>query len=818
MKKKLVFFIFLGLLFISFVAQSQEPKDSIIRAKKYFYQGDSLNGFDVAAKYVEIVNRLKNKREILAELYQEETAFVQKKYHIIPKNPSDAINPNNYHVLASTCDNIDFEDGNCTGWVGFIGYNSNSNAPLTTTANGIFNGLLNYPVPSCNYHTIVNAGAGNDPYGGFPVLDPGGGTYALRLGGDNINKRNGGDSIYSCTGGGTGAPGTWGYSGGEIIEQTFLVTNLNALVTYSYAVVLNAGVGHANGQQPYFLSEVLDSANNVIPCLQYYVQINADTIPTGFQLSSKVNQDGTPVYYLTWTSNSFNLSAYIGHNVTLFFAEAGCTLGGHFGYAYVDGSCSVVQITAANTCGSTVLKAPPGAASYAWIKIPSGSGITGSATGQSVTVDQSGTYQVSVMVKPGCSYVIDTTIIVKPIPSFTVSPNDSICKGDSSYLMANGTISYTWLPTFGLTLNSDSVVIASPSVTTTYTVTGSNSFGCTSTQVVKVSLNQQITVNSNSTTICPLDSTTLIATGATIYSWTPSTGLNSSIGASVIANPTALTTYTVTGTSSQGCTSTALAAVSIYPAPTVGVNSGTICLGGNVILTGTGAVTYNWKQAMGLNSTSDTNVIANPLTTTTYTVTGTDANGCTGTAKSIVTVNPLPAAAFTANPLQTTILTSVINFTDASTNAVAWHWNFGDGDTLTWSAIDNNPTHTYADTGIFNVQLIVINQYGCMDSVSIPIDIKPIFTFYAPNAFTPNGDGKNDTFFGTGYGIKTYEMWIFDRWGNLIYHTNDLNGKWNGIALGGTKIAQIGVYVWKVELLDVFDKSHQYIGHVSLVK
>ncbi len=95
---------------------------------------------------------------------------------------------------------------------------------------------------------------------------------------------------------------------------------------------------------------------------------------------------------------------------------------------------------------------------------------------------------------------------------------------------------------------------------------------------------------------------------------------------------------------------------------------------------------------------------------------------------------------------------------------------------------------------------------------------KKAFTFYIPNAFSPNGDGINDEFFGKGESIMEYDIWIFDRWGNLIFSGKDLNAKWDGRANGGNEIAKQDVYVWKVRLTDVFLKKHDYLGTVTLVK
>ncbi len=99
------------------------------------------------------------------------------------------------------------------------------------------------------------------------------------------------------------------------------------------------------------------------------------------------------------------------------------------------------------------------------------------------------------------------------------------------------------------------------------------------------------------------------------------------------------------------------------------------------------------------------------------------------------------------------------------------------------------------------------------------LEIKPAFTFYIPNAFSPNEDGINDHFKGDGIGINEYKMWVFDRWGNMIFYSEKLDHAWDGTFQGKSdKVVMQDVYVWKVELKDVFSKKHDYHGTVSVVK
>jgi gliding motility-associated-like protein len=177
---------------------------------------------------------------------------------------------------------------------------------------------------------------------------------------------------------------------------------------------------------------------------------------------------------------------------------------------------------------------------------------------------------------------------------------------------------------------------------------------------------------------------------------------------------------------------------------------------------------------------------------------------------------------FAATPPSSTIFDGVIRFTDESTthlpgNIVSWAWDFGDG---TSSTVQNPPPHQFPTDapGTYNVTLTVTNNDGCTSTYTLPVEIGPEFTFYIPNCFTPNGDGVNDYFNGEGIGIVDYDIWIFDRWGNQIFHGTYLHDKWDGRANGGAEVAQQDVYVWKVHLTDVFDRKHNYIGTVTIVK
>jgi gliding motility-associated-like protein len=131
-----------------------------------------------------------------------------------------------------------------------------------------------------------------------------------------------------------------------------------------------------------------------------------------------------------------------------------------------------------------------------------------------------------------------------------------------------------------------------------------------------------------------------------------------------------------------------------------------------------------------------------------------------------------------------------------------------------------NPTFSYTEPVCYQAVLTVSNVHGCTDVATEEICIQPEVTIYVPNAFTPNGDGLNDVFLPKGSGLdwNTFSMMIFDRWGNLIYETTDINKGWRGIVKNSGEIAQQDIYVWKIDINDLNGAEHHHVGDVMLAR
>jgi gliding motility-associated-like protein len=197
------------------------------------------------------------------------------------------------------------------------------------------------------------------------------------------------------------------------------------------------------------------------------------------------------------------------------------------------------------------------------------------------------------------------------------------------------------------------------------------------------------------------------------------------------------------------------------------------------------------------------------------------ANNCSSTLTipQFIQVFPEPVAEFEPTPNPATVTTSFITLNNlCSSDVNYWYWNFGDSDTLTTNSA--GATHLYSSdsSGTYQTSLIVKNSFGCADTMMHQIIINPEFSFFIPAAFSPNNDGLNDFFGGKGMGIAKYELLIFDRWGNQIFYSDDLDKPWDGKVNHSLPLAQQDVYVWKVKITDVFRKKYNYIGTVTVIK
>ena len=407
-----------------------------------------------------------------------------------------------------------------------------------------------------------------------------------------------------------------------------------------------------------------------------------------------------------------------------------------------DGFSTILTATASGGNGS-----PP---SYTWTP--------GGASTTAITVHPTSSTQYIVSVEnTGCSQVAmaTATVNVYPAVTITITPADSICKGQQTTLSAtagggDGTgFLYNWS-----TNQSGPSIVVRPGSTTVYSVTAQDQ-SCPpidTTTKVNVFINPAINLVTTPTPYC----------GAVSVSFT--------------------------------------ASATNVPGNNISSNY-TWYFGDGSTITGTTFVQHEYSQT----GSYDVMLIA------------TTQHNCIDTLKKLhfINVHPKPIADFAASTYETNIDNATIHFYNQSTgnDIVTLNWFI---DTTTSSV--QNPFHTFLNEGTYPITLIVTDSMGCKDTIIKDIIITPDYTFYAPNCLTPNGDGKNEAFIpvGTGWDNTSYNLWIYDRWGVQVMHSTNPDTGWNGTRHDG--VVQQDTYVWEVSLSDIFGKPHSYHGIVSVVR
>jgi len=467
-------------------------------------------------------------------------------------------------------------------------------------------------------------------------------------------------------------------------------------------------------------------------------------------------------------------------------------------------------VTVVNNCTQSL--------SYVWNTNPFPQ-ITATATNLT-----GGTYTVTVSCGT-CSATASTVVTNLAGPSVSIiSITNATCSyaNGSATAQASGGITSTYNYSWS---NGQSGPTLSNVIADTYTVTVTDGVGCTAVNTVNINNtpgpNASITGIDFASCGTSDGSANLTVNGGAMpytFLWSPGGQVSQNLTAVPMGN------YSVVVTDNNGCTASSQVLIGEDPGPSATTSSeNEICDQANGTATvnatgGLGGYTYLWSDSNGQTTSTATGLAAG-----TYTVVVSDG-GCSTTQTVNVLETPGPNAGFSANPQVLTIMDGPVSFlNNSSGNVVNWAWTLGDGSLGNGESFD----HQYTNIGTYLVTLIVTDNNGCQDTTIDTIQVKDIYTIYIPNVFTPNGDAVNDYFFPQGVSVDpdNFDMYIFDRWGNMVFHTSkwlsDINRSegWNGTQdnNGSFNDVVMDVYVYRILAKEVMGPKHEYIGRIALI-
>ncbi len=446
-----------------------------------------------------------------------------------------------------------------------------------------------------------------------------------------------------------------------------------------------------------------------------------------------------------------------------------------------------------------------GGTNYVWTPAP----FLNNALIASPTATVQNTTTFSVAISNQCG--LDTVEVILEVYDLNTSirSDTSVCITNNTVpLFASGAVSYSWSPITTLDNPLVANTLAHPLTTTEYICTMTTLEGCIVKDTTKISVyfTPPIPVLPDELNLCYGLPISITASGAESYLWLPNYALNRNDSSVVISNALVDTSYIVNFTNSCGTTIDSVFIDVHVPVINAG-NDSIICPGQGAFVWANGGISYTWSPSSSVTNPVGANTTVFPPAPTIYTVTGIDQFGCIDTANVFIDLFPLPFVY--TSPDQFPFLGDNLLLTANGSSFGSYTWSPTDF----LSCVNCQNTSCQPNQNItYTVSFMDINGCIAKDQVSISYD----GIIYVPNTFTPDGIGVNNLFFAKGGNIKTFSMYIFDRWGELIWEANDFDDKWDGTYNG--VMCQDGTYIWKIKFTDFSDKEVQLNGHVNLIR
>ena len=464
-------------------------------------------------------------------------------------------------------------------------------------------------------------------------------------------------------------------------------------------------------------------------------------------------------------------------------------------------------------------------------------GVPTTATGTSTTVslgNAAGVYVVTNVSDSSCNVLTNATdsIVIHPFPTVTsFTGGSSYCQGEAinnieAIVSGTGswTIDYTIDGVANSTSGSSSPLILgnTPGTYVLNTLSDANcSQAVAGTQTIVINPSPVVDAGLD-TILCEGNSIILSANGADNYVW------DNGVVNNVPFTPTATTTYTVIGTDINNCSDTDMVTITHEPLPVVSFVADTtiLCEGNEVTFYNTTPGTmvdclWNFGDgsvSQGCDSVTNTYTYGGNYTVQ---LTTTSNHGCVNSIiyTDYLYVEEVPLAQFVPSPQTLIAFNTDVHFSNSSIAATSYVWNFGDESA---TSTEDNPTHSFPQSasGSYDVVLTAYSPLGCADSISKEIRVVEEIIYYIPNTFTPDGDEFNQTFqpvFTAGYDPYDFNLFIYNRWGEVIWESHDASVGWDGTFHG--KLVESGMYNWKIDFKTKENDARKLItGHVNVIR
>lgn len=718
--------------------------------------------------------------------------------------------------------------GTAYAWTGPAGYNSTAQTPYVSPVGPAQAGVyyltitaLNSCTASASVSVVVNP---------TPSVQAAGGTVCtsqvLQLTSSSV----------------AGATYQWaGPAGFSSTQQNPVISGpaLNATGLYTVTATstdgcTNTAIASASIVSPPSLTIALSSTTL---CAQGF---NGSPNSIGVSVSGANNYTiTTPVdiYNSNFNGPSSSLSALPPYNpgpgaVTVAGSNGICTSISNAGFIVIANPVITASTPSAAICsGQSHTFTMQGGGNYSWS--PSIPGLTTSNMGGTAVVSPTVSTIFTVYGNSqGCSSpALNLNVTVNLTPTTTVpSKTMEVCMGTPLKLIAGGNAtSYNWSPGLGLNTQTGHSVTATLYGNQQYTVTGSAN-NCSSTAVVSITVFAlpvpQISVVTSS--VCIYDTIRMSGTGGNSYHWTGPYDFDMS-GKNIrfkAANLARNGTYTLTVTDLNGCRNSTITNITIYEIPQVSLDGTTIGCApfcprlklnrassatSSLIITGWETTGQNLPDAQ---FTTCLNVPGNHILNAKFKDSYT---GCSNTQTFAISVLAPPKADFTWEPQAPVEKVDQVLFSNTSKgpDLQRWSWHFIDnaGPVSSWE----DPVLNFDNAGTYAVAMIVWDKNQCSDTMVKSITVVSDFNIYIPNSFTPNDDGLNDTFQPMARNYKgNYRLEIFNRWGQLLFNTTNMDDGWNGTFLN--QPCKEETYIYKIKLVAIDGQEKEYRGNVTLVR